>query len=114
MRDADIYKMRAIKQLEQAANNIAKMREARDRQALLPWGWTPTHGELLDRLSTVALSISHQLLSPALYAHRFMGVLQDTRDAVNHLYSCSVLDNVRSKGQLGRVGYDQDQKGGDK
>ena len=49
MRDADIYKMRAIKQLEQAANNIAKMREARDRQALLPWGWTPTHGELLDR-----------------------------------------------------------------
>ena len=102
MNDADIYKQRAIKQLEQAANNIVKMREARDRQALLPWGWTPTHGELLDRLSNVALGISHQLLSPTLYAYHFMGVLQDT------------VDNVRSVRQLGRVSYEEDQKGGDK
>ena len=97
MNDADIYKQRAIKQLEQAANNIVKMREARDRQALLPWGWTPTHGELLDRLSNVALGISHQLLAPTRYAYRFIWTLHDT------------VDNVREVLRL-----KEDQKGGDK
>ena len=97
MNDADIYKQRAIKQLEQAANNIVKMREARDRQALLPWGWTPTHGELLDRLSNVALGIAHQLLSPTRYAYGFIWTLHDT------------VDNVREVLRL-----KEDQKGGDK